>query len=291
MKNPVKYAIFMTLAIITICFTGCVVSSNTYKNADKYSAGNADFEGGKVKSLDINWISGNVKVTRHDLDTVVVTETSDKDLKEAQEVHTWLDGNVLRIQYCKSGESFIFKKIEKDLEIKIPKDMELEDFHYDGASGNCSFQDISADTFDIDSSSGDVTLKQKGESSSIDVDVSSGKIDVTAETVDKIDADSSSGKIKVTAENAKKVKADASSGNIELHFANVPSDTEADASSGDITIYVPEDSDFTADVDTSSGDFDSDIALTKDGSKYINGDGSNDMNLNTSSGDIEIKAE
>ena len=291
MKNPVKYAIFMTLAIITICFTGCVVSSTTYKNADKYSAGNADFEGSKVKSLDINWISGNVKVTRHDLDTVIVTETSEKDLKEAQEVHTWLDGDVLRIQYCKSGESFIFKKIEKDLEIKIPKDMELENFRYDASSGNGSFQDISADTFDIDTSSGDVTLVQKGESSSIDVDVSSGKIDITVETVDKIDLDSSSGKIKLTAENAKKVKADASSGNIELHFANVPADTEADASSGDIIIYVPEDSDFTADVDTSSGDFDSDIALTKDGSKYINGDGSNDMELDTSSGDIEIKAE
>lgn len=291
MKNSIKLLVIIMSAAILLCFTGCMSISNKYANADKYSAGNAEFEGSKVKSLDINWASGNVKVSRHDLNTVVVTETSDDDLKEAQEVHTWLDGDVLRIQFCKSGESFIFKSVEKKLEITIPKDMDLKDLSFNGSSTDCSFQDISADTFDLETSSGDITLVQTGESSSINAEASSGEIDITAETVDDIDAEVSSGKIDITANNAKSVSADSSSGNITLHFANVPAETKAKASSGDITIYVPEDSDFAADVDTSSGDFDSDIALAKNGSTYTSGNGSNKMDLETSSGDIEINVE
>ncbi|NLT08290.1 MAG: DUF4097 domain-containing protein [Ruminococcus sp.] len=287
MKRIVNVLIMLMAAITTLCFSGCVVITDKYSNADKYSAGECEITGSKVRSLDINWYSGTVTVSRHDKDTVTVTESCGNDLKEEQEVHTWLDGNVLRIQYCKSGESFIFKAIEKDLIVKIPKDMNLDELSYNGSSGDSLIEDISAENINIDVSSGDTKIVRCS-ADSFDVESSSGEIYITAEKAGEISADSSSGNIEIRADESDSVNAESSSGDITLRFSSMPSETNVDTSSGDVKVYVPEDADFSAEIDTSSGDFDNDIALSKNGSKYVSGNGTNKLTIETSSGDICI---
>ena len=307
MKRIINVLIILMAAAATLCFSGCVVITEKYSNADKYSAGDREIDGSKIRSLDINWNSGSVTVSRHNKNTVTVSENCKTDLKEEQEVHTWLDGDVLRIQYCKSGESFIFKTVEKELVINIPMDMMLVELNYNGSSGDSLIEDISAESinidvssgdtkiirssansFDVESSSGDITIDQIGDTSSIDADSSSGKIYITSENADDINASSSSGSIEVRADEADTVSADSSSGDIILRFSNMPSDTDVDTSSGDVKVYVPENADFSAKIDTSSGDFDNDVALSKKDSKYIAGSGTNKLNISTSSGDICI---
>jgi DUF4097 and DUF4098 domain-containing protein YvlB len=289
MKRSVAIMLALLTAVIAACFTGCVSISDTYPDSDKYSSGNAEFKSSEVRSIDINWRSGSITVTRHDADNVTVTESCKNDLKDSQKVHTWLDGDTLRIQYCESGETFIgFNSPQKSLEILIPEDMELSELSYDGSSGDAKFENITADTisvdvssgdadiiscsakyFDVESSSGDITIEQKGEAVSIEAEASSGDIDITAEKTGELDAEASSGKIVVRLEN-------------------MPADTDIDTSSGNVKVYVPEDADFTADIDTSSGDFDSDLALSKDGDTYTKGSGTNKLSIDTSSGDIKI---
>ena len=101
--------------------------------------------------------------------------------------------------------------------------------------------------------------------------------------------DSSSGKVSADVEKSESVEGDSSSGNYKLWFKQVPSETEIDTSSGDITLYLPKDSDFKIDFDTSSGDFDSEHNLKKDGHTYTSGSGSNKFNIDTSSGDVTVK--
>lgn len=307
MRITLKLIIVILTSLIIYLFTGCISLGESYSNADKYSAGNREFSGSEVQSLDIYWTSGKVTVSRHNENTVTVTETSDSDLSDAKKVHTWLDDDVLRIHFCKSGESYVFKQIEKDLEIKIPMDMKLEDLSFNGSSGDSLFDNIaadsisvdvssgtakiigcSADTIDAEASSGKVIIDQKGESSKINTEVSSGSIDITAEKVGNINAECSSGNISINAEEAVSVDTEASSGKTTLRFGKMPAETEVDASSGDVDIYVPEEADFTADIDTSSGDFDSDLALSKDGSTYTSGNGENKLKVETSSGDVYI---
>ena len=310
-----KRSIALVTAIITaaaaVCLTGCVSVSEKYADADKYSAGNANFNGSDVQSIYIDWSSGDVTVTRHDTDTVTVTETSKEDLKDSQKVHTWLDGDTLRVHYCKSGETFIgFRSIEKNLEIQIPQDMELYTLSYDGSSGDSLFEEITAETISVDvssgdtriigcsakkfeaeTSSGDITIEQKGEAESISAEATSGDIEISAEKAAEVEMEATSGHIELAAQEAKSVDAETTSGNIVLRFGKMPADTDVDATSGNIKVYVPEGADFTADIDTTSGDFDSNIALSKSGSKYTSGNGSNTLDIETTSGDIKILSE
>ena len=60
------------------------------------------------------------------------------------------------------------------------------------------------------------------------------------------------------------------------------------ASSGDIDLWLPADAGFTASVDQASGDFSSDLAMKMQGKKYVFGDGSGTLKVDTASGDVVI---
>lgn len=308
MKNTVKIAAVLMSAAMALCLTGCVSIGESYSNADSYSSGNAEFSSIKINALDINWSVGKVTVSRNDKDTLTVTESCSKELEDSQKVHTWLDGDVLRIHYSKSGETYFFKQPEKDLEIKLPPEIELKDITLNGSScdsfidavtaENISVDVSSGDTdiigciaknISVDSSSGDITIDQKEECDSIEADASSGDVEITAEIADEINADTSTGEIEISVSKARAVSADASTGNATLRFAEMPSETDVDTSTGNVKVYVPENADFTADIDTSTGDFDSDLPLTKDGGSYVSGNGSNSLSISTSTGDITLR--
>ncbi|SEL03046.1 Putative adhesin [Ruminococcus sp. YRD2003] len=311
MKTSAKIMTALTAASMIFPLTSCVLSYNAsvYDHADSYSAG--DFETTTaITALDIDWSAGNVDVSYHDKDTVTVTETCNVELKEAQQVHTWLDGSTLHIRYCKSGTNFSLDNAEKKLEVKLPKNTELKDLRYDGSSAGSHFDGIyaenfsidtssgaaqldscSADIFDIDSSSGNIYFTQTGESDKITIDTSSGNINLEAEKVGEVSTNCSSGKAELDVKSAEKISTDSSSGDVKLRLGAMPSETIMDASSGDITLWLPKDADFTADIDTASGSFDSDIPFTKKDDTYVCGSGTNKVSIDTASGDVTIKTE
>jgi DUF4097 and DUF4098 domain-containing protein YvlB len=297
----------LTTALMLGSLCSCVNLGDIYQDADEYTAGNIDISG-TVEKLDIDWKAGSVTVSHHDKDTVSVTETCETELSEERQVHTWLDGNVLHIRYCKSGESFTLTNSEKKLEVKVPMNIKLTDIDMDGASCDAVFDDISADTFnvdmasgtaelknctanifDLDSASGGIILTQKGDSDKISADTASGKVDITAENVKELNTDSASGTVKIDVQTSDKVDIDTASGDTEVHFANMPKEINFDAASGDITMYTPKNPDITIDFDTASGDFNSDISFKMEGKKYISGTGENKMKADTASGDLYIK--
>ena len=74
-----------------------------------------------------------------------------------------------------------------------------------------------------------------------------------------------------------------------LRFLNLPELSEIEVTSGDITVYIPQDADLTAQIETSSGDLYSDIEFTKNEDSYTCGNGKNRMKIDTSSGDVSLK--
>jgi len=280
---------------------------NTYPNADKYTAGDRDFSE-KVSSIEIDWSSGSIDVEYDDSNKVSVKETADKTLSESEQVHTWLDGETLRIQFCESGIVMTGDTGNKKLTVRIPKGTVLNTLDLDGASCEYTFdaieaeridvdvssgagtiKDCSVKTFELDSASGDLVMTQKGSSDSIDTDCASGSVTITADTVGTIDCDSSSGKINFTAAEAKSFNASTSSGTVTTTWGAVPESIDVDTASGDVSISFPRDPDFTANIDTATGDLDSSIALKKEGDNYISGSGKNKIEIDTSSGDITFR--
>ena len=305
MKNTIKLIVLAAILVSVVALTACVHIGSSYDHADQYTAGDRDFSE-PVNKLDINWSSGTVTVMRHDSDVISIKETCNKSLKDDEKVHSWLDGSTLRIQFCKSGEVFS-SSAEKKLEILIPKNLKLSDIFYDGSSADANFEDLSANNVTIESSSGDIRMVNcqakeyaiTASSGDIKLDqiiasekakctASSGEISINTESISDLSVETSSGDVKLDIKDPHKVYAQASSGEMNLTFAKMPSELKIETSSGDVDLYLPKNADFKAEIETSSGDFESDLALSKNGDTYTCGNGEASVSIETSSGDIKI---
>lgn len=309
MKKTTKIIALILAASAAFCTTGCGVGMSFFDHAEKYTAGDFSTEAA-VKDLDIDWTSGSVTVSHHAQSEITVRENCNAELKEREKLQTWLDGSTLHIRFCKPGVNFSLKTAKKNLEILLPEGMELNVLECDCTSADTKFTDIAAERisadltsgnlqllgcsagkFDLDSTSGDITVEQKGKADSLLAGTTSGKISVTAETVGQLTLRSTSGDSELRMQQGDAVTVNCTSGSSALHLDTLPASVKISKTSGDVALYVPEDADFKAVVDTTSGKFNSDLALKKDGKTYVAGSGSSLIDIDVTSGDVSIKAE
>lgn len=266
----------------TLCFTGCSFGlfnsfSYTYENGDKYTAGDREIDD-KVTKINIDYVSGNVKVKGADTESITVDETANKDLDADHQVHTWVDGDTLYVRYCASTKMINFNKIEKSLEITIPEAQELDNFLIEVSSGNIDLNgfttdslnthassgnmsiDCSASVIELKASSGDIAFNQRGNSDSVKIKASSGNISVNHDgDSNLIDIDSSSGKVYIEQSGtAGNVKIHSSSGGVNAVMGIVNA-LNVDVSSGGIII----DADEIKELTTKASSGHSDISLDK----------------------------
>ena len=294
--------------VMLIGLCGCSVSEtveNSLKDKDKYTAGNATITD-KVENIEIDWASGEVALVTGEGNEIILEETYSGDLPDEKKMQWWLDGTTLRVRYNLSVIDLSIASQEKKLKVTIPKDLELKGLKIDSASGDIKTEEISigsgsfgaasgnmdihilkANDIALDSASGDIRAEIKN-STSIDADAASGKIGLKIGTTGKLDVDSASGDIEVEADEAKEASFDASSGDITCGFGKCPEKLDVDSSSGSVTISLPKDAGFTASVDAASGDFNSQIPLQKNGEKYVAGDGSGIIEIDTASGNVDL---
>ena len=293
-----------------VTLAGCGVtfgSSVSYTNADKYTAGNREITD-KIDTLDIDYISGEVTLRTTDRNALNVEERARKELYSEQQVHTWVEGSTLHVRYCAAGNGIDLNNLEKRLTIEIPSDWELGDVAIELTSGDVICRDletvnfdcsassgdmdveVSADTIRMDATSGNINLVQKGESREISIEVSSGNVCGDIENVDSLSVSSTSGNVDIECKSAGSFRSDTSSGTGNYSFEKMPESIASEATSGDLTFFIPSNPDVTVRVDQTSGDFNYDLSFAKDAEKYIAGNGTNRMDLSTSSGDIYLKS-
>ena len=300
--------------VIVVAMLGCLSGCNfgwktnyVYENGDKYTAGDCTIAE-KIETIDVNYLSGDVKLIGTDSDTISIKETSDKQLSEQQKVHTWVDGTTLYVRYCASAKGLDLNNLNKHLEITIPEDVKLSDVNVKDSSGDVECQNFEAENANVSVSSGHVTIgcevgkikvhassgnimfEQQGDSEEIDLSSSSGKINVTMENAEKVSISASSGNVKIAANEIKDFHSKISSGTGEYRFVKVPGKTDISQSSGDVTLYLPKDADLTGDFHLSSGKLFYELAFAKNGDSYVCGTGANQMKVHVSSGNVDIKA-
>ena len=294
----------MVLAMATCLLGGCAVSrlNYIYQNGESYTAGDRVISD-KIESIDIDYMSGGVKLLGTSETSVEIRETSEKKLR----VHTWVDGTTLYVRYCASAKGLDLNNLKKSLVIELPESVDLAKVKLEVSSAEVTCENFEAQSVDVSSSSGDIkvdcsakkiklhassgeiSLLQHGESDEISVDASSGKISLEAEKVERLTIGASSGSITVNADAIKSFKAESSSGDCSFRFANTPESMDVSASSGNVTAYLPEKADLTADVTISSGKFFYELPFSKTGDLYVCGSGANKLKVHTSLGDINLK--
>ena len=307
--NLLKLATVICVVALLACALGILFKTVhfgiRYANAEQYTAGGAELTGA-VKNLDIHWTSGAVNVAYHDGDTVLISETAKKAISGDAELRWWLDGDTLRVQYAKSGY-FSFHSPDKVLTVTLPEGLALGNVDIDLTSGDVSVPDLRADAVAIGVTSGDVALKQSGESESVvlsgtsghidadvekagklSVSVTSGAIRTTFTEADEVDLSITSGDITMTGGSARKARIDTTSGKIGVRLAAFDA-LKIDATSGDITAALPSTPGYRAEIDTTSGRFDYAVALSRDGDAYTCGDGSGRVEIHSTSGDVRLE--
>lgn len=190
MKRSTK--ILLTV-ILLLVLGGCArgVGGYTYKNSGRYTAGNATVTG-KVKTIDISWIDGQVNIGQHDGDGVIVKETSGKDLDKGERLHWYLKDGTLYIKYAKSGFRST-KSLDKKLTVLLPEDLALTKLAIDAVSAKTTVTDITADKLEINTVSGGVKL-QLHQADSAEINSVSGSVSLqTDDALDRINVDTVSG--------------------------------------------------------------------------------------------------
>lgn len=273
-------------SLVALILTGILVAGVVFKGVwggsgdfsvgftgNVYS-GDYNIGGGSVtepiNAVGVDWVSGKIEISVYDGETTEISENeiSDEDYKLRYRV----ENGRLTVHSEKSGFSFgIISRPKKELTIRIPR------------TYGENLKEIK-----ISSTSADINLNGLTVLESTETDTVSGK--VTAENLNtaSLECDTVSGDIKVSGA-IERFDLNSTSGSAQI-ITSVPlKKLETDTVSGNVTVTLPENSGFTLEFDTVSGDFNCELPLANRNGKHICNDGSAEFEADSTSGDFTIK--
>jgi len=258
-----------------------------------------------IDSLSIDWTSGAVYIGTHSGSEIQITEFARRNLRDNEELSFNTDGGTLSIYFTENMRRLggVFNNTSKQLEVLIPDTLSdnFDRFHVDTVSGRVVVNNIEAEDFNVGTTSGRIELFGIT-ASSLDASTTSGRIELRDIEADEIQLRTISGRVEARDTRADSLRTNTTSGRhelsgsfnyvnarsisgrIEITSTEVPENVTARASSGRISITVPNDGVITVQYSTGSGRFTSQIPVTTHGGADAQFD------LSTTSGRIEIFA-
>lgn len=217
-RNTIKIATILCVVALVAC--GALILGRSIFTATHYANAEKYTVGGAtlkdaVKHLDVNWTDGSVTLAYHAKDTVEIAETAKKPISEGATLRWWLDGDTLRIQYAKSGY-FSFFSPEKALTITLPEGVELGSVDINVTSGDVNVPELLASDVAIHQTSGDLSLKHSGEAERVALSSTSGDIRAEVGDVKRLSADVTSGEIHLALGRTDELSASTTSGDIDV---------------------------------------------------------------------------
>ncbi len=272
-------------------FGGLSFGGFSYENSELYSVGPGSADPAQVQELEVHWISGDVRISLYDGETVQFSETADRALEEKEQLHYLLRDGKLILQF-RASQAFGFalrSSLQKSLEIRLPRSMAetLRRLSADSVAASIALEEgVSAQTVELESVSGGVTLSGT-QAARLSVETVSGSVNATDVTADTVETEAISGTVRL-AGSFGSLQQESVSGEIEVRTSTPLRSFDAETVSGNIRLTLPEGGGFTAQHDSVSGDFICDFAVQsrEDQATYL--DGSADIRMETVSGDMHL---
>ena len=240
-------------------------------------------------SLDIDWTSGRVSVTSYDGATLQFQEVFDdrEGIPQDSERMAWkVEDGTLIIEFVQPGVRYWGPP--KRLTVLVPSGTVFKKATIRGTSADIDVPLLEAEKLRLYSTSGDISATLTA--SDLSVSTTSGDMRVVQTgSAERVSVESTSGNIFLSQQGkAADVTAETTSGSISIQVTECAS-VKADSTSGDIGIAIPADWGFNGRFSTTSGSFDYDLQLTKQGKIYTYGDGSHALSASATSGNISLK--
>ena len=246
-------------------------SSATYtfctqaEGAAGYVSETFSVEPARVREIEVDWLGSSVMVVLTDDDSLSFAEMAYQDVPEEQRLSYALDGDTLKIDFCRSGH-LLSSSPEKQLVLSIPRSLTLEKFEADTTAAAVNVTGLHTQTVDISTVSGGVDLA--AEAYEIDISTTGGCAAVDADFY-QLDFSAVSGSLTLTMQRAAEV--------------------DAETVSGGVTIHLPPSSyGFALDFETVSGT--PEIAFDANGGDghWTYGDKASTLNIDTASGNLSL---
>ena len=223
-----------------------------------------------IQEIEIDWVSGNIRLVPANVTSIEVSESTVDDAKYAMICKQ--EGGTLKIEYCKNTTLTDLKnlKFSKDLTILVPMNWSGRALQVDAASAKLSVQDLTIQEVEVDAASGECQFKNC--------------------TVDTLDIDTASGDISFNG-SLNRLDCDSASAGVQAVLDNVPYEIDMDTASGSVELVLPKDAGFAVKMDTMSGKFDSDFPYSTKNGVYLSGDGACRINISSMSGGVTIRSK
>lgn len=266
------------------------------KASVEYASGDASVPMDQVDRIEIEWVAGEVKLAAGTGDAVTFSESSAKPLTDKQTLRYAVRENKLIVSYCEST-SRIWDWLDldklnmpsKDLTLTVPAALmdSLREIQVDAVSATVSSTDVRARKFQVESVSGDILISgMAGEE--LETQSISGHVEITDMDVRELDMETVSGSLSA-AGKADSVDTEATSGSTALTLDAAPRKLDMDSVSGKIRVYLPASADdFTAALDSVSGDLSCDFPSVLKNGRFTVGGGGSAYQFETVSGDVEL---
>ena len=195
-------------------------SSATYtfcthaEGAAGYVSETFSVEPARVREIEVDWLGGSVMVVLTDDDRLSFAEMAYQDMPEEQRLSYALDGDTLKIDFCRSGH-LLSSSPEKQLVLSIPRGLTLEKFEADTTAAAVNVTGLHTQTVDISTVSGGVDLA--AEAYEIDISTTGGCAAVDADFY-QLDFSAVSGSLTLTMQRAAEVDAETVSGGVTIHL-------------------------------------------------------------------------
>ncbi|MGX8692919.1 MAG: DUF4097 family beta strand repeat-containing protein [Clostridia bacterium] len=338
MKKGVKTALLTALFLLIVGMALIAVSllrggsiqdiwNNASLNMNVISTGYGDLKGytvcrtgeesfspDEVRSIDLGWISGSVRLQSGSGERITLKESCEKPLKDDQKLCWKLEKGTLSIRFCSALQT---RLSGKDLVLTVPAgwtaesigvhatsaDLELNGLRVEGilsstaTSGIVTLDECSCRTLAVSASSGEVSLNgcvfdkldtgaSSGSISLKDCDGSelrfgatSGAISIDGGRCDTLKANTTSGNIYVRTE-AKEIRLESTSGSIRCEEVSALCSVSIDTTSGTVKLALLDTgNDQRIEIETTSGDV------------YLDVPGAIDLDYDTASGDMHGRLE
>lgn len=119
-------------------------------------SGEESFDAAKVKSLDVDWISGAVKVEAYDGKSLTLKEESSRKLSEDECLRWKLTDGKLSVLACANG---VRNLPEKTLTVRVPRAWSGEALSVDTTSAEATVRELElSGTMSLESTSGDLSV-------------------------------------------------------------------------------------------------------------------------------------
>lgn len=192
-------------------YTFCTQAGDS---ATGYISETFSVEPARVREIEVDWLGGSVMVVLTDDDSLSFAEMAYQDMPEEQRLSYALDGDTLKIDFCRSGH-LLSSSPEKQLVLSIPRGLTLEKFEADTTAAAVNVTGLHTQTVDISTVSGNVDLA--AEAYEIDISTTGGCAAVDADFY-QLDFSAVSGSLTLTMQRAAKVDAETTSGGVTIHL-------------------------------------------------------------------------